>query len=353
MRRDPVCGMTVGEGSLLTADGYPEFGFCSEMCRRVFVADPQEYVAQSPVREVDIAAETDSVPGDVVVRPAPAQSIRLSVEGMTCASCGATIERSLRGVPGVVDARVNLATEEAVVDVTAGAAGLEQLVAAVTSAGYHARPAVDGGDDAQQEARQRLFRTLIHKFWFAAAVSLPVIYFSYPEIFPGVPDKGSSALDLIWGGMAVLTLAALAWSGSQLLPGAWGAFRHRSANMHTLIATGISAAWLYSTVAVLFPGFFPDEMLRDVFYDVTAVVTALVVLGMALELKARARTSEAMKKRIGLQAKTARVVRDGDETDVPVEEVVVGDVVVVRPGGKIPAGGQGRSGASAVDEWMV
>ena len=353
MRRDPVCGMTVGEGSLLTADGYPEFGFCSEMCRRVFVADPQEYVAQSPVREVDIAAETDSVPGDVVARPAPSQSIRLSVEGMTCASCVATIERSLRGVPGVVDARVNLATEEAIVDVTAGAAGLEQLVAAVTSAGYHARPAVDGVDDAEQEARQRLFRTLIHKFWFAAAVSLPVIYFSYPEIFPGVPDKGSSALDLIWGGMAVLTLAVLAWSGSQFFTGAWAALRHRSANMNTLIAVGTSAAWLYSAVALLFPGVFPEERLRDVFFDVAAVVTALVVLGAALEIRARARTSEALKKLIGLQAKTARVIRAGTEVEIPFEDVVPDDVVVVRPGEKIPVDGVVVSGASAVDESMV
>jgi Cu+-exporting ATPase len=123
--------------------------------------------------------------------------------------------------------------------------------------------------------------------------------------------------------------------------------------MHTLIATGISAAWLYSTVAVLFPGFFPDEMLRDVFYDVTAVVTALVVLGTALELRARARTSEAMKKLIGLQAKTARVLRDGTEVDISVGEVVVGDVVVVRPGEKIPVDGVVVSGSSAVDESMV
>jgi Cu+-exporting ATPase len=150
-------------------------------------------------------------------------------------------------------------------------------------------------------------------------VSVPVIYFSYPEIFPGVPEKGSTALFWIWLTMGVLTLPVLAWSGSQFFIGAWAAFKHRSANMHTLIATGISAAWLYSTTAVAFPGFFPTEMLRDVFYDVTSVVTALVVLGMAMEVRARARTSEAMKKLIGLQAKTARVVRDGAEVDVHID----------------------------------
>jgi len=193
----------------------------------------------------------------------------------------------------------------------------------------------------------------MRKFWFAAVVSLPVIYLSYPEVFPGMPEKGSTALWWIWLAMGVLTIPVLAWSGSQFFTGAWGALKHRSANMHTLIATGISAAWLYSTVAVLFPGFFPDEMLRDVFYDVTAVVTALVVLGTALELRARARTSEAMKKLIGLQAKTARVLRDGTEVDISVGEVVVGDVVVVRPGEKIPVDGVVVSGSSAVDESMV
>ncbi|HVR79798.1 MAG TPA: copper-translocating P-type ATPase [Acidimicrobiia bacterium] len=211
----------------------------------------------------------------------------------------------------------------------------------------------DSDGDAEQEGRQRLYRSLLRKFWFAAIVSLPVIYFSYPQIFPGVPEMGSTALNLIWGGMALVTLAVMVYSGSQFFTGAWAAFKHRSANMYTLIALGISAAWLYSTVALLFPGFFPEERLRDVFFDVTAVVTALVVLGSALEIRARARTSEALKKLIGLQAKTARVIRDGSEVEVPVEAVAVDDIVVVRPGEKIPVDGVVISGVSAVDESMV
>ncbi len=153
--------------------------------------------------------------------------------------------------------------------------------------------------------------------------------------------------------MALLTLAVMVYSGSQFFTGAWSAFKHRSANMNTLIAIGISAAWLYSTVALLFPGFFPEERLRDVFFDVTAVVTALVVLGSAMEIRARARTSEALKKLIGLQAKTARVIRDGTEVELPVEAVAVDDVVVVRPGEKIPVDGIVVAGTSAVDESMV
>ncbi len=283
------------------------------------------------------------------------ETVRLALEGMSCASCVATIESALNDVPGVLDARVNFASEEATVELADKTVQVDQLIDAVSSAGYQARAASDDPDDgdADQKAHQRLYRTLLRKFWFAALVSIPIIYFSYPEIFPGVPAKGSAELNLIWGAMAILTLAVMAWSGSQFFTGAWSAAKHRSANMNTLIAVGISAAWLYSTVALLFPGVFPEERLRDVFYDVVAVVTALVVLGAAMEIRARARTSEALKKLIGLQAKTARVIRDGTEVEIPTGDVMEGDVVVVRPGEKIPVDGIVVSGASAVDESMV
>ncbi len=283
------------------------------------------------------------------------ETVRLALEGMSCASCVATIESALNDVPGVLDARVNFASEEATVELADKTVQVDQLIDAVSNAGYQARAASDDPDDgdADQKAHQRLYRTLLRKFWFAALVSIPIIYFSYPEIFPGVPAKGSAELNLIWGAMAILTLAVMAWSGSQFFTGAWSAAKHRSANMNTLIAVGISAAWLYSTVALLFPGVFPEERLRDVFYDVVAVVTALVVLGAAMEIRARARTSEALKKLIGLQAKTARVIRDGTEVEIPTGDVMEGDVVVVRPGEKIPVDGIVVSGASAVDESMV
>ena len=353
---DPVCGMTVN-ASALTAEGYPEFGFCSEHCRRTFLAEPERYTQGVPSSsEVELGMPKRKIEptGDVLTRTAPVGTVHLSVEGMTCASCVSTVESALGSVPGVIEARVNFAANTATVD-TAFDVPTTVLTSAVVASGYQAAELEEDIDtaDAEQAQSERRYRQLIAKFWFAALVSLPVIYFSYPEVFPGVPEKGSTALWWIWLTMGVLTLPVLAWSGSQFFTGAWAAFRHRSANMHTLIATGISAAWLYSTVAVVAPGFFPDEMLRDVFYDVTSVVTALVVLGTALELKARARTSEAMKKLIGLQAKTARVIRDGTEVDVPVNQVVVGDVILVRPGEKIPVDGRVVSGSSAVDESMV
>ena len=350
--RDPVCGMTVGAGGR-TVDGYPELGFCSEHCRTEFSAHPERYARRTDVDSMGseiFEARVD----DRAMSMAGSDSIHLSVEGMTCASCVSTVEKALSSVPGVIDARVNFAANSATVD-TAVAVPISVLTEAVAAAGYRAEEMEEDIDtsDAERVESERRYRLLMRKFWFAALVSLPVIYFSYPEIFPGVPEKGSTALWWIWVAMGIVTIPVLTWSGSQFFTGAWAASRHRSANMHTLIATGISAAWLYSTVAVVAPGFFPDEMLRDVFYDVTAVVTALVVLGMALELRARARTSEAMKKLIGLQAKTARVLREGTEVDIPVNEVEVGDVVVVRPGEKIPVDGQVVSGSSAVDESMV
>ncbi|MGT2467142.1 heavy metal translocating P-type ATPase [Mesorhizobium atlanticum] len=143
------------------------------------------------------------------------------------------------------------------------------------------------------------------------------------------------------------------WSGSQFFVGMWDALKHRAANMHTLISIGITAAFLYSVVAVAWPGIFPDIALAEVFWDVTDVVVALVVLGLALEIKAKGRTSQAIKKLIGLQAKTARVVRDGKEIDLPVEEVLVSDMVIVRPGEKVPVDGQVTAGSSAVDESMI
>ncbi len=216
----------------------------------------------------------------------------------------------------------------------------------------------DEAPDREEEAGRGEYRALMRKFRFSAGISVPVVLLSYPWLFPGLRDvpwlaRGSDGLLWTWRGFGVLTLPVLIWGGSQFYRGLWAAAKSRSANMHTLIGVGIAAAWAYSTVAVMWPGIFPEADLAEVYYDVTAVVTALVVLGLALEVKAKGRTSEALRKLIGLQAKTARVVRDGVELDVPMEEVAVGDLVLVRPGEKIPVDGTVIVGASAVDESMI
>lgn len=356
--RDPVCGMVVGANAL-KLDNHPDVGFCSNHCRTAYQADPASFEAGTDHAQESVPSEVEESV-DAETSATTTGTIHLALEGMTCASCVATIESALESAPGVIDARVNFASEEATVDVSDASTDPNTLVSAVVAVGYGAHVIDEGGTgpadgerDAEQEAKEQRYNLLIRKFWYAAVVSVPVVYFSYPEIFPGIPEKGSSDLNTIWGIMAILTLSVMVWSGSQFFTGAWSAFKHRSANMNTLIAIGVSAAWLYSTTALLFPGLFPEERLRDVFFDVTAVVTALVVLGSALEMRARARTSEALKKLIGLQAKTARVLRNDVEVDIPIDGVVIGDIIVVRPGEKVPVDGEVISGASAVDESMV
>jgi Cu+-exporting ATPase len=196
----------------------------------------------------------------------------------------------------------------------------------------------------------------MRQWWFGAAVGTFTMIMSYPWLFPGLGawfPRESHRLWWMWAGMGVASLAVMLYSGRHFFTGAWQALTHRSANMHTLIALGTGVAWVYSTIALLFPGIFPARVLADVYYDVTVVVIALVDLGLAMELRAKGRTSDAIRKLIGLQARTARVVRGGSEVDVPVEDVLVGDVVVVRPGEKVPVDGEVAEGASAVDESMV
>jgi Cu+-exporting ATPase len=284
---------------------------------------------------------------------------QLAIQGMHCASCVVTIEEALKKTSGVLEASVNLATEQAHLTYLPGLIDRKGLERAVEAAGYQVRAESAPTETSLERAdvdRAQEYRTLLRKFWFAAIISIPVIILSYPQFFPGLRDwltPGSVTLRVVWAVLGVLTLPMFFWAGNHFFTGMWQALKHRQANMHTLIAVGISAAWLYSTVAVMVPQIFPTQQLAQTFYDVTAVVTALVNLGLALELRAKGRTGEAIKKLIGLQAKTARVIRDGVEQDIPFEEVLSGDTVVVRPGEKVPVDGVVLSGASSVDESMI
>ena len=287
-------------------------------------------------------------------------TLRLRVTGAYCAECTHTVESSIAKVPGVAAAAFNPATDTATIEYWPRAAKLDEIPKAIEQAGPYKiadasdsslRAAAKGEDESTRE-----YRKLMRKWWFAAAVGTFTMVFSYPWIIPGLRDvlpRGSDQLRYLWMFMGVATFFVLAYSGSQFFTGMWQSLKQRRANMHTLIAIGTGIAWIYSTIAVLFPQIFPEAEMTEVYYDVTAVVTALVVLGLAMEIKAKGRTSEAIKKLIGLQAKTARVVRGGREVDIPVEEVLVNDVVVVRPGDKVPVDGILTEGASALDESMI
>ena len=287
-------------------------------------------------------------------------SLRLKVQGLYCAECVTIIEDALKATPGVLDANLNAATEEVKVDYVPSGVRLDALTRAVEEAGPYrtapAAPTSESGAEKEVSEEEQEYHLLMRKWWFGAAVSVFTMFLSYPYLFPVLRDvlvRGTPQLRLVWGVMGLASLAVMAYSGNQFFTGMWQGLKHRSANMHTLIAVGTGVAWIYSTIALLFPQIFPSAEFTDVYYDVTVVVTSLVVLGLALEVKARGRTSEAIKSLIGLQAKTARVVRDGRELDIPVEEVLVGDVVVVRPGEKIPVDGTVLDGQSSVDESMI
>lgn len=208
----------------------------------------------------------------------------------------------------------------------------------------------------EESAEQTEYRSLIKKWWVAATISIPIILVSYPDLFPGIRDWLPMGSERLWWArliMGLLALVVMVWSGGLFFTGMWEGLKQRSANMHTLIATGISAAWLYSFVALFWPELFPKAEMAEVYYDVTTVVTALVLLGMAMEMRAKGRSSEAIKKLIGLQPKTAHVIRDGKEVSVPVEAILIDEIVVVRPGEKIAIDGVLIEGNSAVDESML
>jgi len=262
------------------------------------------------------------------------------VHGMTCASCVARVEKALKEVPGVVAANVNLASETAVVEYEDGT-GLAELCRAVARAGYEmgAEVGVEGLGLASTGEVERLKVKLIVALVLAASVMALSMAFDFP-----------GKRYLLW----LLATPVQFWAGWEFYRGAWGALKHRTADMNTLIAVGTSAAYFYSAVAVVSPQLFSGaKAVADVYFDTSSMIIALVLLGRFLEAGAKGRTSEAIKKLVSLRPDRATVLRDGVEAEVLVEELKVGDIVVVRPGERIPVDGVVRLGHSAVDESMI
>jgi Cu+-exporting ATPase len=224
--------------------------------------------------------------------------------------------------------------------------GVAATPRAAARAGAH-----DDGMDAEA-AQARSYRTMMRKFWFATAVGLPLLLLMFAEFVPTLRETLMPYHRLIGIVSAVVTLPVLAWSGRHFFESAWNGLLNHNTNMDTLVALGTGAAWAYSTVAVIAPGLFPAGT-AGMYFEVAVIVIALILLGQALEMRAKSRSSAAIRKLLELQAKTARVIRDGREMDVPVEEVVVGDTVLVRPGEKVPVDGTILEGESAIDEAIV
>jgi len=279
----------------------------------------------------------------------PAQSVQLSISGATCASCVRTIENALRNTPGVDKADMNFADRTVQVS---GTASTETLISAVTDAGYGAELLDNSADQQeQQEAREQAhYHTLLRHMGLGLGLGVPLM--AWGLLGGDMMVRAGQTSQWIWLAIGLLTLAVLATAGRHFFVGAWKAFRNHNANMDTLIALGTGAAWLYSMVVVLVPAALP-EAARHVYFEASAMIIGLINLGQALEVRARGKTSAAVKRLLDLGAKTARVVRDGEEQDIPVEQVRTGDILRVRPGEKIAVDGTVKEGESRIDESML
>ncbi len=322
--------------------------FASEKASVEFDPDTTSPVAISArIRELGYEVLQPEPPENRPVGP-----LVISVGGMTCAACVRRVERTLKGVPGVIDASVNLASSKAFVTRADGADVLPALREAVTSGGYQFLGVVGNRpDDLLEAAKEVELRDLKRKLVVGAILSVVTFVGSMPHFFPFV-----ETLPRDWRlfGLLVLTFPAVFWVGDRFFVGAFKAARQGTSDMNTLVAVGALSAYVYSALVTFVPDLFASAGVEaHVYFDGAAMIVTLILLGRFLEARAKGKTSAAIKRLMGLRPKTARVVRNGVEGDVPVEALVPGDIVVVRPGERIPTDGQVLSGASTVDESML
>lgn len=284
-----------------------------------------------------------------------ADTIELAIEGMTCASCVARIEKALKTVPGVTEANANLATERATVRIVAGAVEITALQRAVATAGYEARLIVpDAAENRERDGRQAEIRLLGRLLALAALLTLPVFALEMgSHLVPAFHQWVMMTLGAwSWRLQFVLTTIVLFGPGLRFFRKGIPALLRGAPDMNALVALGTGAAWAYSVVVTFLPGVLPAGI-GNVYYEAAAVIVTLILLGRYLEARAKGRTGEAIKKLVGLQPKTARVVKNGVTVEVPLAEVRVGDMVMVRPGEKIAVDGEIVGGSSFVDESMM
>ena len=281
-------------------------------------------------------------------------SQELIIDGASCASCVGKIEKALRAVAGVESAAMNFALRTAQVT---GDVEADSLIKAVESIGYNAKSTNEASDDElldeKEIADEKYYSSLLKQMWLALGLGIPLMIYS----LAGGPMTVDTTLErIVWLFIGMMCLGIMYFAGKHFYLGAWKSFINHSANMDTLIALGTGTAWIYSMIVVFFPLALP-EMARHVYFEATAMIIGLINLGLALEVKAKGRTSEAIKRLLGLQAKTARVVRaiDGkeQEIDIAIADVSLNDIVRVRPGEKISVDGIVVQGRTSIDESML
>jgi len=282
--------------------------------------------------------------------------LTLKLGGMSCASCASSIEQAIKSVAGVIECNVNFGMEQASIQYDSKKTSLETIQEAVDAAGYKAWPLQEmaaGEDDTEQASRKSESKILQRKLYVAGTISIILLAGSLPSMtglhLPLIPPW----LHNFWLQL-LLTAPVQFWCGKSFYIGAWKSLKRRLATMDTLIALGTSAAYFYSVFVTIFPSLFIVKgLMPSVYYEVSSSVIALILLGKTLENRAKGETSEAIRKLMGLQAKTARIVRNGQELEVPLAQVEIGDVVQVRPGEQIPVDGEVIEGYSTIDEAMV
>ncbi len=283
-------------------------------------------------------------------------NLTVKLQGMSCASCASSIEQAIKSVSGVIECNVNFGMEQASIQYDSQKTSLATIQEAVDAAGYKALPLQEMAqeeDDADRANRKSESLILQRKLWTAGIISILLVVGGIPAMtglhLPFIP----AWLHNFWLQL-VLTAPVQFWCGKSFYIGAWKALKRRVATMDTLIALGTSAAYFYSVFVTFSPGLFSAQGLNPtVYYEVAASVVALILLGKTLENRAKGETSEAIRKLMGLQAKTARILRNGQELEVPLAQVEIGDIVQVRPGEQIPVDGEVIEGYSTIDEAMV
>ncbi|MCG6941661.1 MAG: heavy metal translocating P-type ATPase [Thiohalocapsa sp.] len=333
------------------------------------VARVERAIARKPGVEsasVNLAAETAVVRYDEVELPelleavrgagydAVVEQVNIGVSGMTCASCVARVERAIKALPGVITATVNLTTESAAVEYLPATVSRERIAQAIRAAGYEPA-AADAAPDAEHARHERELRALRRDLIFAAALTVPLLLISMAPMFlPGVRALLLKLAPLPAWDWIELALATpvLLWSGRRFITRGWAELRHLSPGMDTLVLMGSWSAYLYSLAALTMPQAFPEGT-AHLYFEATGVIITLILLGRYLEAVAKGRTSQAIRRLVGLQPKTARVVSADGETEMPADAVVPGDLIAVRPGERIPVDGTLTEGRSHVDESMI
>ena len=281
--------------------------------------------------------------------------LEIGIEGMTCASCVKRVENALAAAPGVVSASVNLATEKATLDIVGGAAGLSEVEAAIRTAGYTPHRLSDRQAQTREQAKANEISALQRDVVISAILTLPLfvlemgghLYQPFHHWLMGVVPA-----NWLYLAYFVLASAVLFGPGRRFFIKGVPALFRRAPDMNSLVALGAGAAYLYSSVVTFAPQLLPETS-RNIYFEAAAVIVTLILVGRLLEARAKGRTSDAIKRLVGLQAKSARVLRNGEPAEIALDQVVVGDVVVIRPGEKIPVDGTVTDGTSFVDEAMI